>query len=206
MQLYEAYRRSHDLTADFRCDREHYALQDNVTRASLGLLMGRPEHVPSTAASPQAIAKLAIVNMAHCKCQGLEDTFPSSPGYKTQARNCSAFWNECGTQNLTAIRLWRPKVFVGYGVATTWWLHHVVKGSEHPQWQVTGIDLSEKASWLMKLAWLNGPDGIRIRAVFLRHPSYGLDMKRAGELFQHALEDARAICPPEDRNSLTLPL
>lgn len=174
----------HSLVNAFGNDHHDPVFADDVTSASLGLLLRQPRRVcAGDTAVPEslrrdAVQKLTILNTAHCK----------SPSYKFRGAQELRFWHECGERNLSAIRLWHPEFIVAYGGVPQLWLLHVVRAKPPSGWTLEGVELTAKAKWWNQVALLTCPDGHQVKALFLKHPSRNcLNMKQALTAFIQAV-------------------
>ena len=171
----EAYFRRHDVLALFDEDHRHPALSDDVTSASLALLLGEQRLV--CASDPivppermhDAVSQLTMLNMAHCKCPEFTSRL-GAHSYRKAVRLNGQFWGACGELNLSAFRLWKPRSLVVFGEPPQWWFERIRRNEIH-EWSLDGI---EGATWWYKMADLAGPDRVAVKVMFLPHPSHGV--------------------------------
>lgn len=189
-QGYELYRTGHNVVQAHRDFAEHYVLQDKVTMASLGLITAQPRLVPAGTVGTDVVAKLAVLNTAHCKCPGR---------YKVNFSRADerVFWHACGTKNLEALALWKPRLLVCYGGPVQDFLWDVNAGrtrrSDGTDWRLTDAPghLSDGCREVTRV--LNGrmrADSAKIRIMLVRHPALNaLNAENLRETYIPALRE-----------------
>jgi hypothetical protein len=165
---YEVYGTRHNLEQIHRDRADHYVLQDKITRASLGLITAQPRLIPATNVSTDVVAKLAILNTAHCKC----------PGTGFARADERVFWRACGTKSLEALALWKPRLLVCYGDPVHDFLRDVHAGhtrlSDEADWRLADAPrrLSDASRVVTRV--LTGrvrADSVQIRVTLVKHPA-----------------------------------